>query len=275
MAEPVDQLVALRERQDAFEASIPLVPSDTPVPWGGDWVVRDLVVHLAEVHHWAAAKAARRPEPPLDLVVTDLVALYASCAEGLRTVLAGLDPDAPSDTLLDDGLPEDRRAGTVRFWHRRQALETLVHLWDLRTAGGLPFEPGAVAWADCLDEVVTVMHPRQLRLGRIPAPSVRVRLVATDADADHVLAGSPDVAEAGVLHGSSDAEAGGVLHGSSDAEDGGVLHGSSDAREVVVRGPVRSLALLAWGRLAPTDPGLEISGDAAALDAVLARGLTP
>ncbi|MFT4108218.1 maleylpyruvate isomerase family mycothiol-dependent enzyme [Propionicimonas sp.] len=231
-------LEALRDLQEQFGRSIPLVDPATPVPWCGAWTVRDLVLHLAEIHQWAAAKAARRPGP-LFTPDADLVGTYTACAAELWDVLSSLDPDARADTLLDDGLPAGQRTGTVRFWHRRQALETLVHLWDLRTAAGLPFEPGPHAWADCLDEVVTVMHPRQLRLGRVPAPPARVRLLATDAAAEHVLRGSPA------------------------------------APEIVVAGPVRSLALLAWGRLAPTDPSLAISGEVAVLDAVLAHGLTP
>lgn len=234
------ELAALRDYQAQFADGILLVDPETPVPWCGDWTVRDLVLHLAGVHHWAAAKAARRPEPALALDASDPAAAYAQCADGLYSVLTTLDPDALADTLLDDGLPvEQRPAGTVRFWHRRQALETLVHLWDLRTAGGLPFEPGADAWVDCLDEVVTVMHPRQLRLGRIAPPAVRVRLVATDADADYVLDRSPS------------------------------------GPDVVVRGPIRSLALLAWGRVAASDPALTVEGDRDGLASVLAAGLTP
>ncbi len=240
MQPDIDELAALRSYQQQFAVSIPLVDADARVPWCGDWMVRDLVLHLAGVHHWAAAKAARQPEPPLELDRSDLASAYAACATELYDTLTTLVPDAPADTLLDDGLPLERRpAGTVRFWHRRQALETLIHLWDLRSAGGLPFEPGPDAWLDCLDEVVTVMHPRQLRLDRIAAPVVRVRLVATDVPADYALDRSPE------------------------------------GQGVIVTGPIRSLALLAWGRVAPSDPSLAIEGDRDGLATVLAAGLTP
>lgn len=234
----IDHLTALRERQLQFLGSIPLVDAATPVPWCGRWKVRNLVEHLARVHHWAAGQARRRPEVALGRGPFELTSFYATQADELFDTLRELDPDAPAWTLADDGVPREQRTGTVRFWHRRQALETLVHLWDLRTAGGLDYEADDEAWADCLDEVVTVMHPRQLRLARVQPPPVRVRFVATDAAVEFDLAGAPP-----------------------------------DAHEVTVTGTVRSLALLAWGRLPITDT--VIVGDDTALEAVLAAGLTP
>lgn len=235
-----DQLTLLRERQQDFLATIPLVDAATPVPWCGRWRVRNLVEHLARIHHWAAGQARRQQEAPLGKGPFDLVEFYATNADELYETLSTLDPDARAWTLLDQGVPPEQQGGTVAFWHRRQALETLVHLWDLRVAGGLDYEPGPDAWLDCLDEVVTVMHPRQLRLGRVQPPALRVRFVATDAAADFTLAGSP-----------------------------------AEGDEVVLTGPIRSLALLSWGRQPADDPGLRVTGDADALRSVLTSGLTP
>jgi uncharacterized protein (TIGR03083 family) len=239
MAVPHDQLAALREYQAAFLAAIPETDPATPVPWCGRWKVKNLVVHLARIHHWAAAQARRRQEEPLGKAPSDLARFYAECASELRETLAELDPDARAWTLLDDGVPRAEQTGTVRFWHRRQALETLIHTWDLRTANGGDFDPGPAAWLDCVDEVATVMHPRQVRLGRIAAPSVRLRLLA-EAGESWSLAGTPP-----------------------------------DGPETTVSGPARSLALLVWGRTNLDDPTLTISGDRAAADALLAAGLTP
>lgn len=235
----IDELAALRRYQDAFEAGIDLLDPDAPVGSCGDWRVRDLVHHLAWIHRWAGGVAAQRPADRIPEDGFELRSGYAREAAGLRETFAALDPDAITRTLLDDPARAGEWTGTVRFWHRRQALETLVHAWDLYTAGGLVFEPGTAAWHDCLDEVVTVMHPRQLRLGRIAPPATRVRLVATDAPAAYVLAGSPE------------------------------------APEAVVTGPVRSLALLVWGRLDAADPTLVVTGDADGLADVLSAGLTP
>ena len=239
MASQLGYLDALREYQDAFLTTIPHADPATPVPWCGDWTVEDLVVHLARVHHWAAAQARMEQQVPLGDGPFELAPLYAQCAAELRATLAGLDPDARARTLLDDCLPPAEQSGTVRFWHRRQALETLVHTWDLRVACGHDFDPGPAAWLDCLDEVVTIMHPRQIRLGRIPAPATRVRF---------------------------------------DVEDGSPLwlHGApADAPEISISGPARSLALLAWGRTTPDDPSLAVTGDRVALDELLVAGLTP
>jgi uncharacterized protein (TIGR03083 family) len=239
MASPLAYLDALHEYQDVFLATIPDADPGAPVPWCGDWTVEDLVVHLARVHHWAAAQARMVQQAPFGNGPFDLVQLYAQCAAELRATLAELDPDARARTLLDDGLPPTEQVGTVRFWHRRQALETLVHAWDLRVACGLDFDPGPAAWQDCFDEVVTIMHPRQIRLGRITAPATRVRF---------------------------------------DVEEGPTvwLHGApADAPEITITGPARSLALLAWGRTTSDDPALTVTGSRAALDELLAAGLTP
>lgn len=132
MDDALDHLALLSRLQDAFLADVRDADPGAPVPACGDWRVRDLVEHVGSVHHWAAAQARRRPETPLEDGPFDLAPLYAEHAAELRTTLAALDPDAPAWTLL---APDDP-ASTVRFWHRRQTHETLVHLHDLRAAGG-------------------------------------------------------------------------------------------------------------------------------------------
>jgi len=239
MTSPLRYLGALHEYQDAFLATISDADPAATVPWCGNWTVEDLVVHLARVHHWAAAQARRAPEAPLGEGPFELVAHYTECAVELRATLAELDPESRAWTLLDDGVPPAERVGTVRFWHRRQMLETLVHTWDLRTASGLDFDPGPAAWIDCLDEVVTVMHPRQVRLGRIQPLATRVRFDPDEGGSVRLLGAPPD------------------------------------APEISIGGPARSLALLAWGRTSPDDATLTVAGDRADLKELLAAGLTP
>lgn len=239
MAFPLGYLGALHEYQDAFLTTISDADPAAPVPWCGTWTVEDLVVHLARVHHWAAARARRAPEVALGEGPWELAAHYAECAAELRATLAELDPDARAWTLLDDGVPPAEQVGTVRFWHRRQMLETLVHTWDLRVASGLDFDPGTATWLDCVDEVVAVMHPRQVRLGRIQPPVNRVRF---------------DPYEGGSFR---------------------LLGARADAPEIRISGPAKSLALLAWGRTSPDDPTLTVVGNRAELDELLAAGLTP
>jgi uncharacterized protein (TIGR03083 family) len=196
--------------------------------------VRDLVVHLARIHHWAAAQARGQRETPLGRGPFDLEPLYRDCAAELRDTLRALGPDAVGTTLLG--------TGPVTFWHRRQLHETLVHLWDLRTAGGLVVAAEPRVWADTVDEVVTVLQPRQVRLGRMAPLAHPVELVATDVGRrwllDHVPA-------------------------------------AGSAPTVTVHGPASALALLLWGRPAPDDDALAVAGDRDVLTAVLAQPLTP
>ncbi|QXT63547.1 maleylpyruvate isomerase family mycothiol-dependent enzyme [Tessaracoccus palaemonis] len=231
-------LDALTLLQEQFRDSIDEVSPDAPMPWGGRWKARNLVNHLARVHHWAAAQASRSRELPLGRDALTTSDAYATHAGALAATLAGLDPRQPAWTLLDDGAAPGDRTGTVGFWDRRQKLETLIHLWDLRTAGGLAMEADDSLWRDCVAEVVEVMHPRQLRLARVSAPVARLVLVAAD-----------------------------------DAwEVSGAPHG---APSVEIFGAPRDLALLCWGRL-PLDGGsLRVAGDSLLAREVLDEGLTP
>ena len=97
-----------------------------------------------------------------------------------------------------------------------------------------------IPWLDCLEEVVAIMHPRQLRLGRVPPPAARVVFDPAEADASLTLAGAPE-----------------------------------GAAEIVIAGSAKSLALLAWGRLGVEAAGIEVRGDRALAAAVLEAGLTP
>lgn len=241
----MDRLAVLAGLQSSFLETLARADPTTPVPWLGHWRVESLAVHLARIHHWAAAQARRRQEEPLGRGPFDLPVLYESCARELRETLAELDPGARAWTLLDDGVPRAEQTGTVAFWHRRQLLETLVHLWDLRTAIGEQLDIDDEAWLDCLDEVVTVMHPRQVRLGRVAPPAARVVFAPIGADAVLELTGA-----------------------------------AADAPTAVVRGPARSLALLAWGRGVPEDDrlagsGVEVEGDRTLAEATVRAGITP
>ncbi len=228
-----DRLARLAELQTVFASSIPEVDAATPVPWCGRWVVRDLVEHLAVIHHWAAAMARGDDAQPLP-ETDDLQGRYRECAAELIDTLRRLDPEEPTRTLVP--------GGTVSFWHRRQLHETLIHLWDLRTAGGLDLVVEPMLWADTVDEALTVMHPRQVRLGRASAAGIRVELTATDAGrswtvpaAEEALSGPP----------------------------------------VTVSGPAEALALLLWRRTDAEDRRLRLAGDPHALAEVLADRFLP
>jgi len=228
----LDHLDELIGAQEAFLAAVGAVDPAMPVPWCGSWLARDLVVHLAGVHHWAAAQARGTDEAPLAQGPRALGDFYRACADELRATLAELGPDAVGMTLLGPG--------PASFWRRRQLHETVVHLWDLRTAGGLGIDVRPEVWADTVDEVVTVMQPRQVRLDRMPRLPSPIELVATDIDRVWRL---------------------------DTADDGPPVARVHAAASV--------LALILWGRRSPEDADVEVSGDGAALRAALAGPLTP
>jgi uncharacterized protein (TIGR03083 family) len=227
----LDHLAQLRLVQRAFTDAVEAVHPGTAVPSCGRWDVTDLVEHLAGIHHWAASMARGADETPLDRAGAPLAEHYVRCAEEVATTLDELGPDAPCGTL--DG------PGTAAFWRRRQLHETLVHLWDLRTAGGLPVEAPPELWADTVDEVVHVMQPRQVRLGRMAALDVAVDLTALDVGRTWRLGPEDAVAHAAVT------------------------------------GTAAALALLLWRRRAAEGPSLAVRGDTAALDRTLTEALVP
>lgn len=208
-----------------------------PVPSCGHWTVADLVGHLAEIHHWAAGMArderAQKPMPP----TADRAQQYGEAAAELHTTLAALGPDATSRIL--DGITPDGR-GPASFWACRQVHETLIHLHDLAAAAGrAPAAQPPTVWADAVDEVVTVMYPRQIALGRTTPVHPAVTLVADDAGARWLLGEGTPVAR--------------------------------------VTGAARSLALLLWKRreLPGPGPALEVTGDFTAVTSALGRPLVP
>jgi uncharacterized protein (TIGR03083 family) len=189
-------------------------------------------VHLARVHHWADAQARRATQVPLGRGPFEIESLYLGCAAELRDTLVELGPDAIGSTLLGPG--------PASFWRRCQLHETLVHLWDLRTAGGIDLDVGPEVWADTVDEVVTVMQPRQVRLDRMPRLQYAVELTASDVERTWRL---------------------------DTADDGPAL--------VEVHAPASALALMLWGRSTPDDDGFTVTGDESALRAVLSQPLAP
>jgi uncharacterized protein (TIGR03083 family) len=235
----LDRLALLSRLQHAFAADVDDADPHAPVPACGRWRVRNLVTHLGRIHHWAAGQARRAQETPLGRGPFDLAPFYAEQAAELRGTLVALGPDATSWTLLG--------TGPATFWRRRQAHETLVHLHDLRAArlgsGGAvqhetPIDVPAEVWADAVDEVVRMFAPRQVRLGRTGPLPVTVGLEATDVGWWWTLGGSP----------------------------------SPDA---TVRAGARELALLLWRRLTPSEAGVEVVGDRAALDTLLGAPIVP
>jgi uncharacterized protein (TIGR03083 family) len=176
------------------------------------WTAYDVVVHLGNVHAWAATivetgrRAHELDDRPRSSRPRAVAEWYAAKAEDLLLVLRHTVPDRPCWSFVRD-------AGQALFWQRRQLHETLVHLLDLDGAAGRPSEITPAVAANGVGEVVDVMLPRMHARGRRARLQRPLGLVATDTDDSWLLTpteGPPAVTHerhADVRHGPDRVEA--------------------------------------------------------------------
>ena len=175
----VDHLTHVRAFTGMFAETLARADPDARLPSSRSWTVTDLAAHLGGVHRWVVEivrtgrRCGRDNRPALDRSPLDF---YRGARAELLDVFDATDPERACWTLSRT----DRRVG---FWHRRQAHETLVHLWDLRAAddpkAGLDDVDPAVC-ADGVDELHEVFIPRATPAERPELPG-SVALVAADA----------------------------------------------------------------------------------------------
>lgn len=229
-----DYLRALRADGDALLAAAHRGP-DADVPGCPGWSVADLLTHTGRVHRWAggvvATRADRRPEgfpprPPQD----ELFEWYAAGLDDLLDTLAATPAETP---VWSWG--HDQRAA---FWHRRMALETVVHRWDGESARGRPAPIAPDVAVDAIDEVLDVVLRRFVEDGtRSPVGTLHVH--TTDAPGEWLV--------------------------SADGAGALVVERRHAKGDLAVRGPAADLVLLLYGRM-PLD-ALECFGDTAAWEA--------
>jgi uncharacterized protein (TIGR03083 family) len=198
----------------------------------GSWTLYDLADHLGRGNLWAAAGVTeQREDYPSDPAPREKAALARWFGETADVLLAALDADpaAPAWTIAPPP--------TVGFWQRRRCLETVIHRWDAENALGAGGTLDPVLAADGVAEVIDTMTPRQIRLGRITAPTHAIRLAASDSPSFWVLGPGEPVA--------------------------------------TIRATTAELMLLLWGRLAPDDQALTWQGDGDQAMTTLARSLVP
>ena len=213
----MDNLEHFRAVTDAFETE--LAALDPAAPLGSlEWTVGQLGAHLGGVHRWVVAnvrdgvRAPRQNVPDLDEPVAEY---YRTARSALLEVFDTTDAAAEAWTMSRD----DR---TVAFWHRRQLFESLVHLWDLRSASG----PASVAetvppavHADGMREVFETYVPRA-DAGEAQVLTGTIALEPSDIDARLVIG------PAFVLD-------------------------TDSVPDAVIRGTAAELLLVAWNRIAP------------------------
>lgn len=218
------------------------------VPTCPGWSVYDLVVHLGNVHAWAAtvvetsSPAPEQDDRPTARRSKALSTWYAGKAGDLYAVLRGTPADRPCWNFAFG-------EGSVEFWLRRQLHETTIHAVDLDLADGRRASIEPAIGADGVDEVLRVFLHRMHGRGFPAELTAPVTVVATDTGrAWTVRPGDPGDAPA-------------VTDEDEPAGDR-------------VEGPAAALYALLWKRLPAADASLALRGDTARLQAFLASRLT-
>ena len=211
-----DYLEAIRREGPLLLAAAAGAGLDAPVPSCPEWDVRDLVRHVAGVHHWAARQVGGRRTDELTGDLVDIVGgwppddeLLDWAAEQHATLVAVLrraDRSFPYFTWLPGTTP-------FTMWTRRQAHETAVHRMDAELAEGTttPFAPDFAA--DGVDELVMAMVGNLRKA--IPVERDRVlRLRATDAEREWTAILTPEGFETHAgRHGDADCTLSGPAEG--------------------------------------------------------------
>jgi uncharacterized protein (TIGR03083 family) len=172
----VEDYAAAVER---FAVSVGWSDLRNPVSACPGWSVRDLVVHLGNVHAWAATivetgqRAFETNDEPHANRPRAVSEWYFAKAEDLYQVLRQTPADKPCWNFVFG-------TGVAEFWQRRQLHETTIHQVDLDVASGRSTEVPAHVAADGIDEVLTVMLPRMAKRGYPSVLTVPLQLVASD-----------------------------------------------------------------------------------------------
>jgi uncharacterized protein (TIGR03083 family) len=157
---------------------------DLGVPTCPGWNLRDLLLHVGQVHRWATTYVAQaRAEPLTDdeekvlfsEIPSDerIVEWFRNGHESLCDALRA----APADLACWSFLPAP---SPLAFWARRQAHETAIHRGDAEQCFGAltPFDPGFAA--NGVDELLTGFAARGRKL--LSDPPRTMTIVSTDTD---------------------------------------------------------------------------------------------
>lgn len=253
IAPAIDWVGGFATAAERFARTVGQVDLGARVPGCPGWTAYDLVVHVGNIHAWAATivetgrAAPDQDDQPRSRRGRVVEEWYAGKAGDLYEVLRSVDPDRPCWNFADG----EGRAG---FWRRRQLHETTVHQIDLDAAAGRTTGVPVPLAEDGVDEVLRVMAPRRHRLGEVAALDGPVTLVSADSGRAWTVAPRPD--------------------GPPAVTDG---HGPDPRPDAVeVSGPAGLLYRVLWKR-APHD-GLRVGGGPEArarAAAYLSSPLTP
>lgn len=160
-----EHLAAIRSEGERI-AELARRDSDRPVPQYPDWVMTDLVSHLASIHGRMTLICrqlpAERPTAPRLPDGVDVLDWYDSNLSEMLTTLEEADPDTPVWGFWP--------RSTIGLWERRMVIETGVHRWDADQAFGDPESLTDLVALSGLNEFETMWLPR---LGELPVLEVK------------------------------------------------------------------------------------------------------
>jgi uncharacterized protein (TIGR03083 family) len=223
---------------------------DLGVPTCPGWNLRDLIMHVGQVHRWATAYVTGALAEPL--TAEEEKVLFAETPTDERIVewfsnghaaLCDALRSAPAGLACWSFLPSP---SPLAFWARRQAHETAIHRGDAEQCFGAltPFEPAFAA--DGVDELLTGFAARGRKLLSNPPRTMVVESTDT-ADRWLVILGTEQVTAQRVP---------------------GSVSGPA-AVDCTVRGTAPDLYLALWNRLHTSI--LETEGDRSVLDGFCER----
>jgi uncharacterized protein (TIGR03083 family) len=235
-----EHLTALRREGTVLGDAADTAGPDAAVPTCPKWTVKDLILHVGEVHRWAAAHVRDRRLEPADSSTepdligpwpsdTTLVDWYRESHAALLGVLEEAEPSVECWSFLPAPSP-------LAFWARRQAHETAIHRADAESALGAISALDPELAADGIDELVVgfLGRPRH----RDIASAVTLQLIAPDVDRRWVVVMGPEGVQ--------------------------VTGAAPDGPACTVRGAASDLDLLLWNRRPAK--GLEVEGDKTVLE---------
>ncbi len=151
-----EHLARLRAEGERLGEVAATTPLHARVPGCPDWDLDALLRHIGDVHRWAATIVRERLQqrPHIDSPgPDDRDALLAWYGEGHAELVAALAASNPQEKFWSWGPAPDPQA----FWARRQSHETAIHRLDAEQAAGTPTPIPALAAADGIDELLTLL----------------------------------------------------------------------------------------------------------------------
>jgi uncharacterized protein (TIGR03083 family) len=240
----VDYRSILVDETRSFGSLIRKCDASTPVPTCPGWTIRELFHHVGRGHRWAAQIVATRAVAPPD-------PRFVPEAEPPGDVSGGIDWLVGGAALLVDAITRtgpDVAVWTIVgqrpawWWLRRRAFDTLVHAVDAAMAQGAQHHVSSHIAAEALTEWLERVAAQADTDSAPLRPGQCLSFHATDTDGRWTVSGTET----------------GVTWAPEPSRD-----------DVVLRGPMTDLLLVALRRRLVDDTGITVVGDAAVWQAWL------